>query len=504
MIRTRYASAAALLGAALLLAPAAYAAPRKAAAKTAQSASKKSKASSRASKVTEARRVAVLASGPHADAARDVLEAELARRPARYEIVPESAVRAAASRLGRDPTQPAGAAAVASELGLSAVVVADTSTVGKKQQVRLTVRNGKDGKALASPPAAKPATAKLVPVAVKRQWTALERGLQKSTAPEAAPVAPPQPPTPVEPEPVKPATPIAETPAPAPAPKTPDPEPIRKPVAAKPKEDKAPVREDEPSVTEPAVASAPIVEGALGVKLLGRSLRYKDDVFGVLRPYTLGPDVGGFALPGAPQVAGDVTLYPLAAFQKGALARLGITGSIDQSFGLKSTGSSGEVSYPTTAREWQAGLRYVIPFGEAQRHGFEITGTYGMNTFRIDAVDGERPLDLPNVEYKTAGLGLGVRAALSEKFDFNFRLGYQHPLDSGELSTDAWFPRMSAGAVTGSATLAYRLNSILDVRLKADLRRYFFKFNPEPGDPYVAGGAVDQYPGLSLQLGFRY
>ncbi|RKH63449.1 hypothetical protein [Corallococcus aberystwythensis] len=501
MIRTRHASAAALLGAALLLAPAAWAAPKKASARTAQSATKKSKAA----KVVETRRVAVLASGPHADAARAALEAELARRPARYEIAPESAVRSAASRLGVDPTQPAGAAAVASELGLSAVLVADTSTVGKKPQVRVTVRNGRDGKALASPAAAKPATAKLVPVAVKRQWTALERGLQKSRAPEAAPVAP-TPPTPVEPEPaVKPAEPIAQTPAQAPAPKTPVAEPIRKPVAAAPKKEvKAPETQDDAVSTRTGARSSPLVEGALGLKLFGRSLRYKDDVFGVLRPYTLGTDVGGLALPGAPQLAGDVTVYPLAPFQQGALARLGLTGSIDQSFGLKSTGSTGAVSYPTTAREWTAGLRYVMPFGQAERYGFEVSGTYGMNTFRIDAVDGERPLDLPNVEYKTAGLTLGLRAALSEKFDFNFRLGYQHPLDSGELSSDTWFPRMSAGAVTGSASLAYRLNRVLDVRLKADLRRYFFKFNPEPGDPYVAGGAVDQYPGLSLQLGFRY
>lgn len=92
MTRTRHVSAAALLGAALLLAPTADAAPKKASAKTAQAAKKKAQAA-------EARRVAVLASGPHADAARDALEAELARRPARYEVVPESAVRAAASRM---------------------------------------------------------------------------------------------------------------------------------------------------------------------------------------------------------------------------------------------------------------------------------------------------------------------------------------------------------------------------------------------------------------------
>ncbi|RKH39355.1 hypothetical protein D7V93_40350, partial [Corallococcus llansteffanensis] len=174
--RSRSSSVAALLGAALLLGPVAHAAPKKPA-KTTQSA-KKAKASAK-SKV-EVRRVAVLASGPHADAARDALEAELSRRPARYEVVPESAVRSAASRLGMDPTTPAGATAVASELGLSAVLVADTSTVGKKPQVRVTVRNGRDGKALASPAAARPATAKLLPVAVKRQWTPLEKGLQKS------------------------------------------------------------------------------------------------------------------------------------------------------------------------------------------------------------------------------------------------------------------------------------------------------------------------------------
>jgi hypothetical protein len=489
--RTSSGSVAALLGAALLLAPAAYAAPKKPSAKATQSSKKKAAA------VAEPRRVAVLASGPHADAAREALEKELERKSTRYEVVPESAVRSAASRLGVDPTQADGATAVSRELGLAAVLVADTSTVGKKHQVRLTVRNGLDGKALMSPPAAKPATPKLVPVAVKRQWTALERGLQKSKAPEAAPTPPPKP---VEPEPtVTPAKPIAETPTPA------KPEPTRKPVTPPKKPDPVVTRPDDDEPSTGAVArQAPLVEGGLGFKFLGRSLRYKDDVFGVLRPYTLGVNLGGFALPGSPQLAGDVTVYPLSRFTTGALTRLGLTGSVDQSFGLKSTGSTGAISFPTTAREWQAGVRYVMPFGQAQRYGFEVTGTYGVNTFRVDAVDGERPLDLPNVEYQTAGLTLGLRAAVTPKWDFLFRLGYLHPLDSGELSSDAWFPRMSAGAVSGTVMLAYRLNSFLDVRARADLRRYFFKFNPEPGDPYVAGGAVDQFPGLSLQLGFRY
>ncbi|MCY1036686.1 hypothetical protein OV207_34940 [Corallococcus sp. BB11-1] len=496
--RNRFASVTALLGAALLLAPAAHAAPKKSA-RTTQAAKKK------AAKQADVRRVAVLASGPHAEAARDALEAELARRPARYEVVPESAVRSAASRLGQDPTTPAGASAVAAELGLSAVLVADTSTKGKKPQMRLTVRNGRDGKALASPAAARPATVKLVPVAVKRQWTALEKGLQKSRAPDPAP------PAPVEPEPpLKPATPVAEAPTEKPAtppakpPVTEDKAPVRKPVAVTPKPREKEKDPEDSQVHAGVERRPPLVEGGIGLRLFGRSLRYKDDVFGVLRPYTLGLDVGGFALPGAPQVSGDLTVYPLARFKQGALARLGLTGAIDQSFGLKSTGSSGAVSYPTVAREWQAGLRYVMPFGQAERYGFEVTGTYGMNTFRVDPVNDERPLDLPNVEYQTAGLTLGLRAELSQKLDFNFRLGYLHPLSAGELNSDTWFPNATMGAVTGSATVAYRLNSVLDVRLKADLRRYFFKFNPEVGDPYIAGGAVDQYPGLTLQLGFKY
>lgn len=31
------------------------------------------------------------------------------------------------------------------------------------------------------------------------------------------------------------------------------------------------------------------------------------------------------------------------------------------------------------------------------------------------------------------------------------------------------------------------------VFLEATLRRYFFSFHPEVGDPSIAGGAVDQY-----------
>ncbi|MBL9016862.1 MAG: hypothetical protein JNL83_21925, partial [Myxococcales bacterium] len=38
----------------------------------------------------------------------------------------------------------------------------------------------------------------------------------------------------------------------------------------------------------------------------------------------------------------------------------------------------------------------------------------------------------------------------------------------------------------------------LDVQARLDLRRYFFAMNPEPGDPWIAGGATDQYFGGAI------
>jgi len=37
-----------------------------------------------------------------------------------------------------------------------------------------------------------------------------------------------------------------------------------------------------------------------------------------------------------------------------------------------------------------------------------------------------------------------------------------------------------------------------------DYRRYFYAMNPKPGDPLIAGGALDEYVTLTAALAVRF
>jgi hypothetical protein len=81
---------------------------------------------------------------------------------------------------------------------------------------------------------------------------------------------------------------------------------------------------------------------------------------------------------------------------------------------------------------------------------------------------------------------------------------YLHILAMGELR-EAYFRRSTGHGGEGSAGVAFRLSFLegLEARITADLRRYVFAMNSQPGDEHVAGGAVDQYIGINLSFGYR-
>jgi hypothetical protein len=47
------------------------------------------------------------------------------------------------------------------------------------------------------------------------------------------------------------------------------------------------------------------------------------------------------------------------------------------------------------------------------------------------------------------------------------------------------------------------LGSSFEIRILGTLQRYGFSFNPEPGDPKVAGGATDTYLSGGMLLAWR-
>jgi len=79
------------------------------------------------------------------------------------------------------------------------------------------------------------------------------------------------------------------------------------------------------------------------------------------------------------------------------------------------------------------------------------------------------------------------------------RLAYLAVTDAGEIGEDDWFPRLSVAGIEATLEAGYVLPDGLSLRLGVDLRRYFYSLNPEPGDAWIAGGALDQY--VAGQLG---
>ena len=62
-----------------------------------------------------------------------------------------------------------------------------------------------------------------------------------------------------------------------------------------------------------------------------------------------------------------------------------------------------------------------------------------------------------------------------------------------------------------AAEVAWRLRfaqmliaSGFEARLTAHYTRYFYAFDPVPGDPHVAGGAVDELLGLGIGVAYAY
>ena len=229
---------------------------------------------------------------------------------------------------------------------------------------------------------------------------------------------------------------------------------------------------------------SPLEIGA-GVGLGSRNFRYTDDLFNRLRAYKLGFAPAGFAW---------ARWYPAAHFQGGPVANIGVVLGYGQGIALESEAKTGE-KFGTTSREWFAGLRYRIAMDP---HELGAQVSYGNQTFAVD----DEPVQLvPDVSYGYLRLAADGRARF-DRIVAGGHLGYRHVLDPGDISSDRWFPRASVGGFDVRAFGGYEVSDGLDLMLGLDLTRYFYSMNPEPGDPNVAGGALDDY--LHLWLGAAY
>jgi hypothetical protein len=400
------------------------------------------------------RRVAVLPfEGPSASDIQAVIGEALA---AERTLVPADQVARAVRQVGRNDTSPEAFAAIARRLGVGAVL--DGRVIkDDRWRLRLSVRSANAG-ALAGTVMWSGSRLRDLIANVQRSapaWlrSTLDDSVEIAPAPRAAPIA------------TAPATPPPEVPATS---------------------DDPPSSEVAEKVRPGSGPSQPIWEISIGPRVVSRTFTYTDNL----------AQLPGYTLAAAPALVVEAELFPSAT--SSSIARnFGFAGHFESSFGVKTEGRDGAASHSTTARAYWGGARYRLPI-----NNFLLSGgvDYGEHRFEMDVSDAVAP----NVRYAFLRPSLAGRAEAGGGLALCLTAAYLHILSVGGMDDPSRFPRITAKGAEIVGAVAYAVDKDFELRLTADLRHYAHTMHVRPGDPMIAGGALDEHFGAALLLTYRH
>lgn len=389
--------------------------------------------------------------------ARSALVSALEARPREIELLGRDVFEGAARDVGVSLDSDDGVARASAETGVAAYVTGSVSRRGRRWIARFEVRDGSSGSVVGTADISGNTPSALSSAIQRTGFRDLRAGFAATTTPDA-PEAPPP----------------AEI------------------VEAEEEEE-----EEFEDLTDD-VGERAYVAFDLGVyaHLFSRKLRYNDDLYRLMRTYTL--QLG-------PAVKFDGRWYPGAHFGAGFYAHIGFEFAYERAFGIDSKRADGE-TFPTTSHSWLVGLRGRVPFGD---HEASLGVGYGLHTFVVEAAGPSQPgreiiPQVPGVTYRFVRIHAEGRFALVAGLRATVRAAWLQLVDLGGVESELWFPRANAGGIEAELLLGYELDAGLEIRVGFDVRRYFFSMNPEVGDPFIAGGALDQYLGYTLGIAYRY
>jgi hypothetical protein len=317
--------------------------------------------------------------------------------------------------------------------------------------------------------------------------------------------------------------PAATAPAPAPAQAKPKPDTTKPAEEAQAAEEKKPTKKvsdedtEKPKETEkekepekPSESSGgakpTMVDFGVGIRGFQRHLGYKDDWNGTLPSYDLN---------GAPEAELTLGVFPIKNSNGSITA--GLVGSFGYAFALGSTykvppmGSTTATKYTTKAMEFTVGAKVNFNFGTSS---LGVAAEFGKQSFAVNLPP--PPADhsnagVPDVDYTFIRPSVSVRIGVMDKLAIIPSLGALIVLGAGQITTPAFFDSKNTSILGIDASLgaAYEIAHNIEIRPSLDFRRYGYKFSWSPAStilqaPYPAGGAIDQYYGASLLVGFRF
>jgi hypothetical protein len=233
-----------------------------------------------------------------------------------------------------------------------------------------------------------------------------------------------------------------------------------------------------------------IVIANLAFELGGRRFDYKDQ---------LSPNTSSYSVLGVPMPSVGIEIYPAGGTTIPFVRDLGLTMSFAHAFGISSTTDDG-TAVDTGWTHLAGGLRARFRPGSVKGPMIGVNGGIDYLQFNFDtqaAIKGS----VPSVTYASLRGGVDARIPfwrMALLLDF----GYDGALSAGDVYTR--FRGSSVGGIDLGVGLSLALGAGFELRLRSHYTRYFYKFHPNVGDPYVAGGALDEFLGFGLGVAYAY
>jgi hypothetical protein len=267
------------------------------------------------------------------------------------------------------------------------------------------------------------------------------------------------------------------------------------------------------SASSPGPAAAPdeagartfsdaLVSGFAGLDFGGRQLHYQDRVTNAnLRPYDL---PSGALLPVAPGISAFAEVFPLASMRSVGFRDIGLNGRFNYNF---ASSRIGNVTPTTRWFGYEFNLRGRFLLGP--RHNAPLIGVEAGVGRQADLFSAPGAVQdiLPSVDYYYLRFGADGRIPVGPVAVL-VGAAYRH-LQSRRAPSGATveaaglfgehFPHASIAGLDGKLGVALALANHVEGRLVLNYVRYWSTLHPNPGDTYVAGGALDQI--LNADLG---
>ena len=188
-------------------------------------------------------------------------------------------------------------------------------------------------------------------------------------------------------------------------------------------------------------------------------------------------------------------VYPSSGRSLPIVSNVGLVGALSRS--LPAHGGGGGVSFDNLWRTWEVGGRYRGVLGDDEWFALSIRYV----SQRFDFTGAQRDdLHLPSGTKQYWRPGLELRLPLG-------------PL--AITASGAWlalvmkdavsrpFPRSTAGGFETGLAASYAFGPRAELKLSGRYARFFYRLLPLPGDPLIAGGALDETAIFDLAFNLR-